>query len=83
MYGGPHRQDPDAELMRTGEDGLWAEDRGHVLYCRLSFRYAVILGPKVFDTQIHRRRFEMYNDTMLGLHTNRARERHVLLDPAL
>jgi hypothetical protein len=37
-------------LMRTGEDGLWAEDRGALLYCRSSFRYAVILGPKVFDT---------------------------------
>jgi nitrate reductase beta subunit len=26
----------------------------------------VIPGPKVFETQIHGRKFEMYNDTVLG-----------------
>ena len=30
------------------------------------FRYDVIPGPLVFETQIHGRRFQMYNDTVLG-----------------
>ena len=33
---------------------------------QIIFRYDVIPGPKVFETQIHGRRFEMYNDTVLG-----------------
>src|SRR5205085_6794276 len=33
---------------------------------QIIFRYDVIPGPKVFETQIHGKRFEMYNDTVLG-----------------
>jgi len=33
---------------------------------QIVFRYDVIPGPKVFETQIHGKRFEMYNDTVLG-----------------
>src|SRR5437867_10900596 len=33
---------------------------------QIIFRYDVIPGPKVFETQIHGRKFEMYNDTVLS-----------------
>ncbi|HTK87965.1 MAG TPA: hypothetical protein VL329_09545 [Nitrospiraceae bacterium] len=33
---------------------------------QIIFRYDVIPGPEVFETQIHGKRFEMYNDTVLG-----------------
>jgi len=56
---------PSRELLRCCSSGAPAS--------RSSFRYDVIPGPKVFETQIHGKRFEMYNDTVLGS-TSRARK---------
>ena len=70
------------KLMQTGEDGLWAEDRGYLLYCRSSFPYAVILRPKVFDTQIQGKRFEMYNDTCAGTRHKSGKEKTRTVRPS-
>src|SRR5437667_351329 len=49
---------PSRELLAVLQ--LWRASQ------QIIFRYDVIPGPKVFDTQIHGKRFEMYNDTVLG-----------------
>jgi len=49
---------PSRELLAVLQ--LWRASQ------QIIFRYDVIPGPKVFETQIHGRKFEMYNDTVLG-----------------
>jgi len=49
---------PSRELLAVLQ--LWRASQ------QIVFRYDVIPGPKVFETQIHGKRFEMYNDTVLG-----------------
>ena len=49
---------PSRELLAVLQ--LWRASQ------QIIFRYDVIPGPKVFETQIHGKRFEMYNDTVLG-----------------
>ncbi len=49
---------PSRELLAVLQ--LWRASQ------QILFRYDVIPGPKVFETQIHGQRFEMYNDTVLG-----------------
>jgi hypothetical protein len=49
---------PSLELLAVLQ--LWRASQ------QIIFRYDVIPGPKVFETQIHGKRFEMYNDTVLG-----------------
>ena len=49
---------PSRELLAVLQ--LWRASQ------QILFRYDVIPGPKVFETQIHGRKFEMYNDTVLG-----------------
>src|SRR2546422_5899028 len=48
---------PSRELLAVLQ--LWRASQ------QILFRYDVIPGPKVFETQIHGRKFEMYNDTVL------------------
>jgi hypothetical protein len=49
---------PSRELLAVLQ--LWRASQ------QVIFRYDVIPGLKVFETQIHGKRFEMYNDTALG-----------------
>jgi nitrate reductase beta subunit len=49
---------PSRELLAVLQ--LWRASQ------QIIFRYDVIPGPKVFETQIHGRKFEMYNDTVLA-----------------
>jgi nitrate reductase beta subunit len=49
---------PSRELLAVLQ--LWRTTQ------QIIFRYDVIPGPKVFETQIHGRKFEMYNDTVLA-----------------
>ena len=49
---------PSRELLAVLQ--LWRASQ------QIIFRYDVIPGPKVFETQIHGKKFEMYNDTVLG-----------------
>ena len=49
---------PSRELLAVLQ--LWRASQ------QIIFRYDVIPGPLVFETQIHGRRFQMYNDTVLG-----------------
>src|SRR3989338_5934576 len=60
-------------LVKGGDDGLWAEDRWHPLYYAIRVEQVALplypqwgTEPKVFETQIHGRKFEMYNDTVLA-----------------
>ncbi|GAB1723299.1 MAG: hypothetical protein NTNFB01_21950 [Nitrospira sp.] len=50
---------PSRELLAVLQ--LWRASQ------QIVFQYDVIPGPKVFETQIHGKRFDMYNDTVLGL----------------
>src|SRR5437867_3834978 len=49
---------PSRELLAVLQ--LWRTTQ------QIIFRYDVIPGPKVFETQIHGRKFDMYNDTVLA-----------------
>ena len=49
---------PSRELLAVLQ--LWRASQ------QILFRYDVIPGPKAFETQIHGRKFEMYNDTVLA-----------------
>jgi nitrate reductase beta subunit len=49
---------PDRELLAVLQ--LFGKD------ARMCFRYEIKPGPKVFETTIHGRKFELYNDTIIG-----------------
>lgn len=50
---------PDRELLAVLN--LFRKDQ------RIIFKYNLIEGPKVFDTEFHGKKFEMYNDTVVAL----------------
>ncbi|MBI5396298.1 MAG: nitrate oxidoreductase subunit beta [Verrucomicrobia bacterium] len=49
---------PDRELLAVLQ--LFGKDR------RICFRYEIKQGPKVFETNIRGKKFEMFNDTVIG-----------------
>jgi nitrate reductase beta subunit len=49
---------PDRELLAVLQ--LFGKD------ARMCFRYEVKQGPKVFETNIRGKQFELYNDTIIG-----------------
>ena len=49
---------PDRELLAVLQ--LFGKDH------RICFRYEIKEGPKVFETVVRGKKFEMYNDTIIG-----------------
>ncbi|MGH8596382.1 MAG: 4Fe-4S dicluster domain-containing protein, partial [Gammaproteobacteria bacterium] len=49
---------PDRELLAVMQ--LFGKDK------HICFRYELKEGPKVFETEIHGKKFEMFNDTIIG-----------------
>src|SRR3974390_2898509 len=49
---------PDRELLAVLQ--LFGKDH------RICFRYEIKEGPKVFETEVRGKKFELYNDTIIG-----------------
>jgi nitrate reductase beta subunit len=49
---------PDRELLAVLQ--LFGKDM------RICYRYEIKEGPKIFETEVHGKKFAMYNDTIIG-----------------